>query len=181
MMTSRSFTIEGIVLKRSNLGETDRLVTLLTQEQGKIACVAKGVRKLNSSKSSYMEPANIIKAHLIRTKSIPLLVQATLVQDSCPAKDGLCQIRQLTQILEIYDKLFVEEEIARETFNLVLQIRQALMIQEKNKIRYNLGQLLLQLGYPAPDLSKYTSVLEYVQEIAERPMKSFEYLQVKNT
>jgi hypothetical protein len=30
-----------------------------------------------------------------------------------------------------------------------------------------------------PDKNKYDSILDYVQEIAERPMKSFEYLQVK--
>jgi DNA repair protein RecO (recombination protein O) len=179
-MTPRTYTIDGIVLKRSNLGETDRLVTLITQEQGKITCVAKGVRKLNSSKRAYLEPANIVKAHLVRTKGMPLLVQARLLDDASLAKRGLGKIRQLTQILEIYDKLFVEDEIDPRTYRLMLEIRQALIEHKTAKIRSHLGQLLLQLGYPTPDSSKHISVLEYVQEIAERPMKSFEYLQVKN-
>lgn len=180
MSQPKTFTIEGMVLKRSNLGETDRLMTLLTKEQGKLVCIAKGVRKLNSSKGAYLEPANLISAHLVRTKSLPLLIQAKLIDDAHLAKKGLGQIRQLSQILEIYDKLFVEEEIEAQTYRLVLQIRQALVLQKTQIIRQHLAQLLLQLGYPAPDLSHYSSVLEYVQEIAERPMRSFQYLQVNS-
>ena len=175
-MNQRSYTLEGIVLKRSNLGETDRLVTLLTQEQGKFVCIAKGVRKLNSSKSAYLEPGNIIRAFLINTKSMPLLTQAMLIDDASKTKTSLAQIRQLMQILEIFDKLLVEQEIDQPTFQLILEIRQALVIQKTSSIRKNLNQLILQLGYPIPDKDKYPSILEYIKEIAERPMKSFEYL-----
>ncbi len=175
-MSKRSFNLQGIVIKRRHLGETDRLLTLVSQEKGKIVCVAKGVRKLNSSKRAYLEPGNIIKAFFVVTKGLPLLIQAKLISNAAPAKQNLTQIRQLMQILEIYDKLLVEQKIEPPTYQLILEIRQALMTRKTASIRHSLNQLILKLGYPPPDLNKYDSVSEYIQEIAERPMKSFKYL-----
>ena len=66
---SRSFNADGIVLKRNKVGETDRVISLLTQEYGKLVAVAKGVRKLSSSKRAFLEPGNLVKAYFIKTKS----------------------------------------------------------------------------------------------------------------
>lgn len=38
----------GVVLRTHKLGETDRIVTFITQESGKVRAVAKGVRKPGS-------------------------------------------------------------------------------------------------------------------------------------
>lgn len=38
----------GIVLARTNYGEADRIITVLTRDQGKIRLLAKGVRKIKS-------------------------------------------------------------------------------------------------------------------------------------
>ncbi len=176
---ARSFSISGIILKRKNVGETDRVVFLLTQERGKLVCVAKGVRKLNSSKRAFMEPGNIVQAHLINTKSLPLLIQAKLISDSATTKSSLGKIRQLIQILEIFDQLFVEQEIEAKTYQLVLSIRSNLINNKTGLIRQQLSQLILKLGFPAPDLKQEESILDYVQQIVERKMKSFDYLQVK--
>ncbi len=40
---------EGIVLKHTNLGEADKILTLLTRNKGKIKAIAKGCRKPKSS------------------------------------------------------------------------------------------------------------------------------------
>ncbi len=180
-MSQRSYTLPGIVLKRMSVGETDRVVTLLTQEKGKIVSVAKGVRKLNSSKRAFMEPGNIVKAHFVKTKSLPLLIQAKLIHDSARAKSKLSRIRQLTQILEIYDKLFVEQEINQKLFQLVLEIRLNIINRNANttQIQSKLNHLIEALGFPPADLDQNQSILDYVSKISERPMKSFEYLQVK--
>jgi DNA repair protein RecO (recombination protein O) len=43
-----SFTDEGIVLRRVNYGEADRILTVLTREHGKVGVIARGVRKAGS-------------------------------------------------------------------------------------------------------------------------------------
>lgn len=47
-MTQRIFKAEGLVLRTRILGEADRLVTLLTWEEGKFEAVARGARKTKS-------------------------------------------------------------------------------------------------------------------------------------
>ena len=43
-----SFTDDGIVLRRVNYGEADRILTVLTREHGKLGVIARGVRKSGS-------------------------------------------------------------------------------------------------------------------------------------
>ena len=176
-MKQRSQTLTCIVLKRSNLGETDRIVTLITQEQGKIACIAKGVRKLSSSTRASLEPGNLVKAHLIFTKGMPLLVQSKLVEDAASCRVTLPKIRQLSQILEIIDKLFVEEELPQPIFQLIIKLRSEILCGSTSRVRHYLDQLITRLGFPSYNSKQHQTVLEYVQEIAERPMRSFQFLQ----
>lgn len=44
----RSFNTEGIVVRTRNLGEADRIVTLLTPDRGLVGCVARGARRPKS-------------------------------------------------------------------------------------------------------------------------------------
>jgi DNA repair protein RecO (recombination protein O) len=47
---------DGIVLRTQKLGEADRIITLLTREQGRVRLVAKGVRRTTSKFGARLEP-----------------------------------------------------------------------------------------------------------------------------
>jgi DNA repair protein RecO (recombination protein O) len=47
---------EGVVLRTFDLGEADRIVTILTRSHGKVRAVAKGVRRTASKFGSRLEP-----------------------------------------------------------------------------------------------------------------------------
>ncbi len=47
-----TYTDEGIVLRRVDYGETDRILTVLTREHGKIGVIAKGARRPQSKLAS---------------------------------------------------------------------------------------------------------------------------------
>ena len=55
-MSGRTYRVTGINLKGIPLGEADRIVTILTREQGLIRAVAKGSRKQPSKLGGRMEP-----------------------------------------------------------------------------------------------------------------------------
>lgn len=179
---SRTFTARGIILSRKNTGETDRVVKILTQEFGKLVCVAKGVRKLKSSKSGTLEPGNLVKAFFIKTKSLPLLTQAVLEDnfklDSANYGD-LATFRKLSQILEIFDKLFVEEELDAKTFNKAVKLR-SICQQEGSgaKVRKLLGQLIEELGFQHPDDTEFETINDYLEDLLARPLKSYNFLKI---
>lgn len=166
----------ALVVKRSNVGETDRVVTLLTQDEGKIIVIAKGVRKMSSSKRAALEPGNLVKTLLIKTKSWPLLTQATVIEDTAPIRSNLVQIRQLTQLLEIVDKLFVEEEIEPAVFDLVLKIRAKIIAGNKINLKKDLATLVEWLGFQNLSETNHESLLDYIAEITGQKMRSFEFL-----
>lgn len=178
---NRSFITEGIVLKRMNVGETDRVVTFLTRDFGKLVGVAKGVRSLKSSKRAHLEPGNLVKIFCVRTKSMPLITQTSLleyVQSS--TRSSLTALRGLAQILEVLDRLFVEEDNDEPSYAQAIKLREAVLDNHAHKkIQPLLSRLLENLGYQSFEKTHHKSVLDYVAEITEREMKSFEYLRVK--
>jgi len=180
VLQSKSLSTQALVIKRSNVGETDRIVTLLTREQGKIAVVAKGVRQLKSSKRAYLEPGSYINCLLIITKSLPILTQATLINDANLVRDSLQHLRQLLQLLEIIDALFVESQNEEMLFNDVMDLRNRILKKNisNDEIRQKLSTLISQLGYQAFSETQYQTVGEYVAALSDKPLRSWDYLKV---
>jgi len=58
----------AVVLRTWKLGEADRIVSLMTRENGKVRCVAKGARKTQSRFGSRVEPTNHLDVQLYRGK-----------------------------------------------------------------------------------------------------------------
>lgn len=181
---SRSFSTQAIVLKRRAIGETDRLLTLLTQSRGKLVVLAKGARRLNSSNRANLEPGNLIQAFCIETRGLPLLTQTRLLFDtSCvyqnlPQQQALKKISHIQQILEIFDRLYVEEFIDEGSFTLAKEIEKLALsdTNQASKIKKLLNQLLISLGYQDIKDTKHQSIQDYVAEISEQKMKSFDFL-----
>ncbi len=180
MLASKTFSNLALIIKRRNYGETDRLVTLISQERGKFMVLAKGVRKLNSSKSAYLEPGNLVQAFFVKTKAMPLLTQAKLIKNTANILGSLNKIRRLTQVLEIFDRLLVEEELESNIFNQILKIRKmALGTYKVSQVQVEIGILIELLGFGETKMSQNSSVVETVAQISEKPMRAFCYLKVK--
>jgi UDP-N-acetylglucosamine enolpyruvyl transferase len=110
---------------------------------------------------------------------MPILTQATLIDDSSFAKENLPKIRQLNQVLEIFDKLCVEEEMETEIYDLAIKIIDQLSHQpQPTKIKSMLRNFVMLLGYQDFKNTGHQSIIDYVSEISEQKMKSFEYLKI---
>lgn len=180
-MPGKTFTTEAVVLKRVNVGEVDRVVTLFTPEYGKLVCVAKGVRKMKSSQRAALEPGNHISSLLIETKSLPILTQTRLLDDFSHTKKDLQSMKKLVEVLEIIDRLFPEGVAEESLFAEVISILRTMNAPGASfqKIKDQLVELVAQLGYPQMSETPYTSLLEYVSSVAERPLHSYDYLTVR--
>src|SRR5512138_1358862 len=56
--------VEGIVLRVVDYGESDRIVTLLTRERGKVGAFARGARASKRRFSGLLEPFTLLSAEL---------------------------------------------------------------------------------------------------------------------
>lgn len=60
---------QGIVLTRTNFGEADRIITMLTPDQGKVRLIAKGVRKIKSKLAGGIELFSVSQITYLPGKS----------------------------------------------------------------------------------------------------------------
>lgn len=180
-MSGRAHTIEALVLKTKKSGEVDKLLCVFTPERGKLWCVAKGARRLSSSKRSLLEPGNHLKVQLLTTSGMAILTQAVLLSDSHLAFESLAKQKQLFWLLEMVDKLFVGEEETKLNFSRVMKLRNYILAGSGNRVQLNklLDQVVAELGHPQLAETHYHSFTEYVEYLSDSSVKSWAYLTVK--
>lgn len=70
---------EGVVLRAQKLGEADRIITLLTRENGKVRAVGKGVRRTSSRFGARLEPFMYVDLQLHEGRSLDVVTQAETI------------------------------------------------------------------------------------------------------
>lgn len=67
----------SIILLRQDYRETDQLITLFSYERGKEICLAKGVKKITSKNSPFLEPGVIADVDIVPAHEFSKLIRAT--------------------------------------------------------------------------------------------------------
>jgi DNA repair protein RecO (recombination protein O) len=109
-MTERSFRAEAIVLRHSDWGEADRIVTLYTRERGKLRAVVKGARKMRSRKAGHVEPFTRITLQLAVTRDMPLVTQVDTLDAYIPIREDLTRTGYGAYAMELLDRFTYDEE-----------------------------------------------------------------------
>jgi DNA repair protein RecO (recombination protein O) len=116
----RSFRVDAVVLRHSDYGEADRLLTLYTRQLGKIRVIAKGARKIASRKAGHIEPFTHVRMQLSRGRDMLILTQADTVDAYLPIRDDLILTGQASYVMELLDRFTYEDETeAPSTFRLL--------------------------------------------------------------
>ncbi|GAA2246263.1 DNA repair protein RecO [Rarobacter faecitabidus] len=82
------FRDEAIVLRTHKLGESDRIVTMLTRERGKTRAVARGVRKTGSKYGARVEPFMHVDVQTFQGRSLDTITQ---VETLDALARGICE------------------------------------------------------------------------------------------
>jgi DNA repair protein RecO (recombination protein O) len=117
---------QGIVLRTYKLGETDRIVHLLTQGQGKVRAVAKGVRRPGSKLGGRLEPFSHVDLQLYEGRDLDLVTQAELIVPFAEIRDDWVRSACASAMVEAADQLAQPEERSNPLFLLLLDGLRAL-------------------------------------------------------
>ena len=175
----RSYKTEGIIIKRKDFGEADRILTVLTKNQGKISVVAKGVRKISSRRSPHVELLNL-SILTIHDGKIPVLTEAETLRHFSILKNDLEKCGFAFYICELIDGLTAEYQESRVAFNLMQDVLTRLQTETKpqNLISKFEQDLLASLGF----LPKTQLFIEdsdaFIEDIIERKIKSKRIIQL---
>ena len=170
-----SYKLQGVVLKRSNFGETDKILTIFTKELGKIKALAKGVRKIKSHRAPHLELFNQVEIYVHHGQTFDLLTEAKTINNFSNLKSDLKLSGYLFYISEILDKILPENQPHEEVYISLLNCLRNLSDNE-GKVKEFIVQLLWNLGYLSKDQFPRQGVTAAVEEIIEKPIKSKKFL-----
>ena len=99
---------QGVVLRTWKLGEADRIVVLLTQGEGKVRAVAKGVRKTKSRFGGRLEPFSHVDLSLYRGRELDIVTQAEVINPFRALREDYDRVVAGAAMLEAVDQVAQE-------------------------------------------------------------------------
>jgi DNA repair protein RecO (recombination protein O) len=123
-----AITSDALVLRSYKLGETSKVVVLLTRERGKLRAVAKGARSGRSRYQSALEPLSEVRAAFYGRQGAELyrLGGCELLRSAFPAgARGLEAALSLSYFVELIDAFAQEGEAEDAVYRLALAVVRA--------------------------------------------------------
>ena len=103
---------QGIVLRTYKLGETDRIVHLLTPGRGKVRAVAKGVRRPGSRFGGRLEPFSHVDLQLYEGRNLDIVSSADLITPFAAVRGDFALSACGSAMVEAIDRVAQEDERA---------------------------------------------------------------------
>ncbi len=149
MPGTREYQTEAIIIKKTKLGEADRILTMYTPVFGKIQAVAKGVRRPKSKLSGHLELLTHSQVTLAKGHNLDTVTGSQTVDSFTPLKTDLWLTSYALYITELANQFTAEHVPDERLFRLLLETLQNLC-QTNNRellLRYFEIHLLEECGY----------------------------------
>ena len=110
---------QGIVLRGYPFGEADRVVVILSPNNGKLRTVAKGVRKTKSRFGGRLEPFTHVELVLYEGRNLDTVTQASVIEAFPTLRSDLDRVLAAGTMVEAIDAVTQENESSLRAFLLL--------------------------------------------------------------
>lgn len=170
-----SYKIKGIVIKRINFGEADKILTIFTKKRGKIVVLAKGIRKIKSRKAPHLEVFNNVSSYIACGKTFDIVTEASTIDAFPFLRFKLNLLAFAYRIVEEIDRLCPERQEYRNIYKLLISTLKQLNTHchpDQLVEEFTLN-LLYELGYlPRGKIVTGETLDRFVENVMERRLKS---------
>ncbi len=149
MARPRVYKTEAIVLKRTNLGEADNIITFYTPNLGKIRAVAKGVRRPKSKLGGHLDLLTQSSLLLAQGQNLDVITQSQTIESFLPLRSDLWRTSCAIYVAELADQ-FTAEQVENYPVYRLLQTTLLWLCEAHSSelvLRYFELHLLSHLGY----------------------------------
>src|SRR5258706_13992290 len=122
MRHQRSYSTEAIILKRTDLGEADRIVTLFTPSKGKYHAIAKGTRRPVSKLAGHLELLSRSQLQMALGRNLDIITQAEGRENFLHLRGELWHMTCGFYLAELVDRFVEDSTPHREIYVLLLVI-----------------------------------------------------------
>lgn len=121
---------KGVVLRSYKLGESDRIVVIMTENFGKVRAVAKGVRKTKSKIGARLEPMSHVDIQLYRGRELDTVSQVESMGSAARLHNNLEKLSQGMSMLEAVDMVAEDRQPSAHLYRMLVGGLTALMEQD---------------------------------------------------
>lgn len=107
----------GIVLSRHDVREYDQIINVYTKERGKQSYLAKGVKKIISKNSAFLEPFSLLELEIIRGQELDRLIKVHPIFISKSIRSDLSKLVHVQKVGKVLEELLREGECDEALFN----------------------------------------------------------------
>jgi len=176
-----SYRVEGIIIKRTNFGEADRIITVFTKRYGKIVILAKGIRRVTSRRAGSVELFNQATMFLRKGRNFDLLTEATTINSFPKFRTHLSLVSAAYYACELVDRLTAEEQEHDGVYELLVKFFQWLDGQkDAEKLPLALPRLekalLTNLGFWSKEMDDKIDSKETIRELIGGEIRTEKFL-----
>jgi DNA repair protein RecO (recombination protein O) len=171
---------QGVVLKKQNYRETDQIVTIWTDEFGKIRVLARGVRKSSSKMAGALQDLALVRIEV--TGKWPTLTSAQTVRNFRGIRENLAKVAPAYYACELVMKMTADEHPEQKAYDLLVDFLQDLSSASTEFQAYTMIDIFALdladiLGYGRPkEIGTHHDVRNFIEGLIERNIKSEPFL-----
>lgn len=132
------YSLNSIILSRRAFREDDLLLTVYSQERGKLTLLANGAKKIKSKLAGHLEPVSWSYLNVVAGRSIDQIIGAQLIKSYAQLKNDEQKIFYASYFLELIDLLIHPNHPDRRIF---LLIEKYLDFLEQGSAHYEIARL----------------------------------------
>lgn len=151
------YRTQGLILKKEDLGEADRLFTIYSRDFGRLKILGKGIRKISSKLRSGMEIFYLSEIEFIQGKTYKTLTDAILIEKFENLRKDLKRLSIAYKISEVLDNLIKGQERDEKIWHLLNEV-----FNKLNNLQFRVYSLQLIYYY---FLWNFLSFLGYKSEL----------------
>ena len=115
----RIYRCDAIVLRRLDLGETDRILTLLSDRFGKIRVIAKGIRRPTARLGPHLELFSTTRLMLSRGRDLDIITGADTLDAHLGLRSDLDALGIASHCAELVDRFMADRDENRAVYRLL--------------------------------------------------------------
>lgn len=174
---ARTYKTEGIILKRTNFGEADKIITVFSKNHGKLRVLGKGIRKITSRRAPHLELFNQAAVFLHEGKNFDLVTEAQITNSYQEVRKDLGKIRAAYFAAELVDSLCPEKQVNRQVFilleNFLNEINKSKLSSYRNLCQKFASEIAVELGYLRREkISPDFDIINFIESIIERKLRT---------
>ncbi len=164
MTRPHTFNTEAVVLRAADLGESDRLLTLLTPAHGKLQVSARGVRKTTSKLGGHLDLLTRVTLTISQGQSLATIAGAETLEPFITLKADLKALSKALYLAELADAFHPLEAPMPPAYALLLETLHILETPADHDLALRYYELrLLDMGGFGPQLTQCVQCQERLQ------------------